>query len=52
MQSNCLFRTNEPVELYEQNELHALTNGTLRPGGKELTRELLNFCNFAWCCGA
>lgn len=47
MQSNCLFRTNEPVELYEQNELHALTNGTLRPGGKELTLELLSFCNFA-----
>nr|WP_321467036.1 methyltransferase domain-containing protein [uncultured Desulfobulbus sp.] len=35
------------MELYEQDELQALTGGTLRPGGKELTRELLTFCNFA-----
>ncbi len=47
MESNCLFRTSTPVPLYEQDELHALTGGTLRPGGKELTRELLGFCQFA-----
>ena len=46
MQTNCLFRTSEPVALYEQAELHAITGGTLRPGGKELTRELLEFCRF------
>lgn len=46
MQANCLFRTSTPVSLYEQDELHALTGGTLRPGGKELTRELLDFCRF------
>ncbi len=47
MQTNCLFRTNTPVTLYEEDELQALTGGTLRPGGKELTRELLAFCGFA-----
>ena len=47
MQATCLFRTSTPVELYEQDELHAVTGGTLRPGGKELTRELLDFCRFA-----
>ena len=47
MRTNCLFRTSTPIPLYEQDELHALTGGTLRPGGKELTRELLGFCQFA-----
>lgn len=47
MQSTCLFRASTPVTLYEQDELHALTGGTLRPGGLQLTRELLRFCNFA-----
>lgn len=47
MQATCLFRTSAPAPLYEQEELHALTGGTLRPGGKELTRELLAFCQFA-----
>lgn len=46
MQANCLFRSNAPITLYEQEELHALTGGTLRPGGQVLTRELLNFCAF------
>jgi len=32
------------VPLYEQEPLSALTGGTLRPGGLELTRELLGFC--------
>ncbi|MGE4560300.1 MAG: DVU_1556 family methyltransferase [Desulfobulbus sp.] len=47
MQTNCLFRTTTPVPLYEQDELQALTGGTLRPGGPVLTRELLGFCHFA-----
>ena len=47
MQTNSLFTTNEPVELYQQDALHALTGGTLRPGGTELTLELLHFCRFA-----
>lgn len=47
MQTNCLFRTTTPVALYEQDELQALTGGTLRPGGLQLTRELLCFCDFA-----
>jgi len=46
MNSTCLFRTTTPLPLYEQEELHALTGGTLRPGGIELTRELLHFCQF------
>ncbi|MDD2467469.1 MAG: class I SAM-dependent methyltransferase [Desulfobulbus sp.] len=47
MHTNCLFRTSTPVELYEQDELHAVTGGTLRPGGIELTRELLEFSGLA-----
>lgn len=47
MQGNCLFRTKTPLPLYEQDALHALTGGALRPGGKALTRELLDFCRFA-----
>lgn len=46
MHATCLFRTSAPVPLYEQDELQALTGGTLRPGGKELTRDLLDFCQF------
>nr|WP_320012014.1 methyltransferase domain-containing protein [uncultured Desulfobulbus sp.] len=46
MESSCLFRTSTPLPLYEQDELQALTGGTLRPGGLALTRELLRFCQF------
>ena len=47
MQSGCLFRSSTPVPLYEQDALHDLTGGTLRPGGTGLTRELLHFCAFS-----
>jgi len=47
MQADCLLRAGTPVTLYEQDALHALTGGTLRPGGLVLTEELLHFCNFA-----
>lgn len=47
MQMGCHFRTTTPLMLYEQDALHDLTGGTLRPGGLVLTEELLRFCNFA-----
>ncbi len=47
MQSGCFFRSSTPVPLYEQDALHHLTGGTLRPGGAGLTRELLHFCAFS-----
>jgi len=34
-----------PIPLYEQDELHQVTGGTLRPGGIALTTELLTFSN-------
>lgn len=46
MQTGCLFRNTTPVPLYEQDALHDLTGGTLRPGGQGLSRELLCFCDF------
>lgn len=45
MQTGCLFRASTPVTLYEQEALHDLTGGTLRPGGLALTRELLACCH-------
>ena len=34
------------IPLYEQEELHQVTGGTLRPGGIALTAEMLTWCNF------
>ena len=36
----CPAPASPPVPLYEQDALHELTGGTLRPGGLALTREL------------
>ena len=47
MPSDCLLPSSTPVALYEQDALHDLTGGTLRPGGVGLTRELLHFCAFS-----
>ena len=33
------------IELYEQEELYRITGGTLRPGGIDLTSEILTRCN-------
>ena len=35
------------MTLYEQDALHDLTGGALRPGGTGLTHELLHFCAFS-----
>lgn len=40
----CPAPASPPVPLYEQDALHELTGGTLRPGGLALTRELLACC--------
>ncbi len=46
MDPACRCIDTNPVPLYEQEALHELTGGALRPGGLALTRELLAGCGF------